>query len=79
MKDALVKLAQSLNLKDRTTPLITAPTGTDGQSTLIRDLFFSGANGSTGTTTNNIYIGTGKVDTVVSDSITRLHKAGRNY
>jgi hypothetical protein len=29
--------------------------------------------------TSNIYIGTGKVDTVVSDSITRLRKAGRNY
>lgn len=29
--------------------------------------------------TSNIYIGTGKVDTVVSDSITRLRKQGRNY
>jgi hypothetical protein len=29
--------------------------------------------------TNNIYIGTGKVDTVVSDSLTRLRKQGRNY
>jgi hypothetical protein len=28
--------------------------------------------------TSNIYIGTGKVDTVVSDSITRLKRQGRN-
>jgi hypothetical protein len=78
MKDALVKLAQSLNLKDRTTPLVNAPTGTDSQSQIVRMLLFPGAKPE-GTTTNNIYIGTGKVDTVVSDSITRLHKAGRNY
>jgi hypothetical protein len=31
-----------------------------------------------GSTTNNVYIGTGKVDTVVSDSITRLKRQGRN-
>jgi hypothetical protein len=31
-----------------------------------------------GSTTNNIFIGTGKVDTVVSDSITRLKRQGRN-
>ena len=31
-----------------------------------------------GSTTNNIYIGTGKVDTVVSDSITRIKRQGRN-
>ena len=29
--------------------------------------------------TSNIYIGTGKVDTVVSESIDRLRKQGRNY
>jgi hypothetical protein len=29
-------------------------------------------------TTNNIYIGTGKVDTVVSDSIARIKRQGRN-
>jgi hypothetical protein len=32
-----------------------------------------------GSTTNNIFIGTGKVDTVVSDSITRLRRQGRGY
>jgi len=79
MANALIAAAQKLDLKNRTTPLITAPTGTDGQSTLVRELFFSGANGSTATTTNNIFIGTGKVDTVVTDSINRTgtFKRGR--
>ena len=79
MANALGELARSLNLKNRTTPLITAPTGTDSQSNIVRMLLFPGATPPGTTTTNNIYIGTGKVDTVVSDSITRLHKAGRNY
>jgi hypothetical protein len=34
--------------------------------------------GPTSTTAYNIFIGTGKVDTVVSDSITRLKRQGRN-
>jgi hypothetical protein len=82
MANALIAATQKLDLKNRTTPLITAPTGTDGQSELVRTLFFSGAKPpgtTTGTTTNNIYIGTGKVDTVVSDSITRLRTQGRGY
>jgi len=79
MANALIAATQKLDLKNRTTPLITAPTRTDGQSTLVRELFFSGANGSTATTTNNIFIGTGKVDTVVTDSINRTgtFKRGR--
>jgi hypothetical protein len=81
MADALVKLAQKLDLKNRTTPLVNAPTGTDSQSEIVRTLFFSGykppVTATEGTTTNNIYIGTGKVDTVVSDSITRLVRTGR--
>ena len=79
MANALGELARSLNLKTRTTPLITAPTGTDAQSNITRMLFFPGATPPGGETTNNIYIGTGKVDTVVSDSLTRLRKQGRNY
>jgi hypothetical protein len=78
MADALVKLAQKLDIKNRTTPLVTAPTGTDTQSEIVRMLFFPKATTSESTTTNNIYIGTGKVDTVVSDSITRLARRGRN-
>lgn len=31
-----------------------------------------------GNTTTNVYIGTGKVDTVISDSITRIKRNGRN-
>jgi hypothetical protein len=82
MADAFSNLITRLDLKNRTTPLITAPTGTDSQSELVRTLFFSGykppVTATDGTTTNNIYIGTGKVDTVVSDSLTRLGRRGRN-
>ena len=79
MANALIAATQKLNLKNRTTPLITAPTGTDGQSELVRSLFFPGATPPTGATTNNIFIGTGKVDTVVTDSINRTgtFKRGR--
>jgi len=83
MADAFSNLITKLDLKNRTTPLITAPTGTDSQSELARLLFFSGykppVTATEGTTTNNIYIGTGKVDTVVTESLKRiLPGGGRN-
>jgi hypothetical protein len=77
MANSLVELAKSLDLKNRTTPVFTAPTGTDRDSQIVRMLLFPNAKPE-GTTTNNIYIGTGKVDTVVSDSLTRLGRTGRN-
>jgi hypothetical protein len=51
------------------------PTGQDDASKAIR-LFFG--DKPRGEITSNIYIGTGKVDTVVSDSLVRLGRNGRN-
>jgi hypothetical protein len=77
MADAFSSLITKLDLKNRTTPLITAPTGTDSQSELVKTLFFSGYKPPvTETTTNNIYIGTGKVDTVVTESLKRIQPGG---
>jgi hypothetical protein len=58
--------------------LVTLPTGTAATS---GGPAFSGGYTSPmeAKYTSNIYIGTAKVDTVVSDSLTRLGKGGRNY
>jgi hypothetical protein len=80
MADAFSNLITRVELQNQTKPLITAPTGTDSQSELVRTLFFSGYKPPVAeTTTNNIYIGTGKVDTVVTESLKRiLPGGGRN-
>ena len=79
MGEAFGNLITRVEAQNKTKPIITAPTGTDSQSEIVRTLLFSGYKPPVTTTTNNIYIGTGKVDTVVTDSINRTgtFKRGR--